>query len=197
MITIVISRTPNHTHARTHYTGPRIRHILTGAVYAMNQWRAHSNNAVTTLCPPNISAVNFKAPVSIGDLLNIECHVLYTEVKTGCRQIHMEAIAHITDPQEMKDTISNEFHFTFEVKGETPPLRRMLPATPTMVSVSEVNPFLPRICSRTLMDCFIPPPSEGVRRGCGGTEPTPIRRASTSRCGSLLLSFVCFPCWSR
>lgn len=82
--------------------------------------------------PPKIvevDEVNFKAPVSIGDLLKIEAHVLYTEVKDGCRQMHVEAIAHITDPEAMKDTVSNEFQFTFEINGEEPPLRRMLPAS--------------------------------------------------------------------
>ena len=81
------------------------------------------------------------APRGFADLFNTDMRSIlmvlcafqrYTEVKDGCRQIHVEAIAHITDPKELKDTISNEFQFTFEIQGETPPLRRMLPATPSL-----------------------------------------------------------------
>jgi acyl-CoA hydrolase len=76
-----------------------------------------------------VDEVVFRAPVNIRDLVKIIARILYTVEVDGNRQMHVDAIAHITSPEKLLETISNVFHFTFKIPGLVPPLRTMLPET--------------------------------------------------------------------
>eukprot|EP00465_Bigelowiella_longifila_P004359 CAMPEP_0185275262 /NCGR_PEP_ID=MMETSP1359-20130426/53686_1 /TAXON_ID=552665 /ORGANISM="Bigelowiella longifila, Strain CCMP242" /LENGTH=164 /DNA_ID=CAMNT_0027868545 /DNA_START=15 /DNA_END=509 /DNA_ORIENTATION=+ len=75
-----------------------------------------------------VDDVTFKRPVNIGDLLQLESVVLYTQQKNerslaGIEQrpypeIHVEVVAYVTDPSKLTSHVSNTFNFTFAVMNK-------------------------------------------------------------------------------
>jgi len=75
-----------------------------------------------------VDDVTFKRPVNIGDLLQLESVVLYTQQKderslagTDHRphpEIHVEVVAYVTDPSKLTSHVSNTFNFTFAVRNK-------------------------------------------------------------------------------
>ena len=74
--------------------------------------------------------ISFNAPVSIGDVLRLDAHVLVTEPQQDKDEdgdpdeqrrrarIHIEVFASVLQPAEAQSTLSNRFAFTFCVDGE-------------------------------------------------------------------------------
>ncbi|KAL3687420.1 hypothetical protein R1sor_013729 [Riccia sorocarpa] len=81
-----------------------------------------------------VDHVDFRRPVDVGDLLRFKACVLYTETdETGDPLIHVEVVAHVTQPELQSSEVSNTFYFTFSVdqqhrKKDAPPILKVVPS---------------------------------------------------------------------
>lgn len=94
-----------------------------------------------------VDHVDFRRPVDVGDFLRLKSCVLYTETENLEQpRIHVEVIAHVTQPELKSSEVSNTFYFTFSLDpeclepGVEPVVRRVLPATE-----EEARTFLARV----------------------------------------------------
>ncbi|KAL2629408.1 hypothetical protein R1flu_014094 [Riccia fluitans] len=82
-----------------------------------------------------VDHVDFRRPVDVGDLLRFKACVLYTETdENGDPLIHVEVVAHVTQPELQSSEVSNTFYFTFSVdqehrKEDSPPILKVVPST--------------------------------------------------------------------
>ncbi|XP_024365857.1 acyl-coenzyme A thioesterase 2, chloroplastic isoform X3 [Physcomitrium patens] len=83
-----------------------------------------------------VDHVDFRRPVDVGDFLRLKSCVLYTETENLEQpRIHVEVIAHVTQPELKSSEVSNTFYFTFSLDPEIKApgvdwnVRRVLPAT--------------------------------------------------------------------
>ncbi|KAH9566394.1 hypothetical protein CY35_04G128100 [Sphagnum magellanicum] len=83
-----------------------------------------------------VDHVDFLRPVDVGDLLRFKACVLYTETENVEQPlIHIEVVAHVTQPENRSSEVSNTFYFTFTLDPEylkvhkEHPVRKVLPAT--------------------------------------------------------------------
>lgn len=83
-----------------------------------------------------VDHVDFRRPVDVGDFLRLKSCVLYTETENLEQpRIHVEVIAHVTQPEQRSSEVSNTFYFTFSLDPEClepgvhRTVRRVLPAT--------------------------------------------------------------------
>lgn len=79
-----------------------------------------------------VDEVLFLAPVNIGNILNYESSVLYTEICDGLSIMHIEVIANVIVPEDRTSAKSNIFHFSFAVPVDTlgdGVLRKVMPNT--------------------------------------------------------------------
>jgi len=88
-----------------------------------------------------MSDIDFKLPVNIGDLIRFKCKVLHAvnkeESKCGKASVYLEVRAIVTNPQKVTSAEANTFMFKFNVDGfenehgqpEDVRLRRVLPTS--------------------------------------------------------------------
>lgn len=83
-----------------------------------------------------VDHVDFRRPVDVGDFVRLKSCVLYTETENVEQpRIHVEVIAHVTQPELKSSEVSNTFYFTFsldpecQAPGVDRTVRRVLPAT--------------------------------------------------------------------
>jgi len=87
-----------------------------------------------------MSDIDFKLPVNIGDLVRFKCTVLHTtnaeDARCGKPSVYLEVRAIVTNPHKVTSAVANKFFFKFNVEpfvdadgvtGETVRLRRVLP----------------------------------------------------------------------
>lgn len=88
----------------------------------------------TPPCFVEVDHVDFLKPVDVGDLLHLKSCVLYTQVENSSTPlIHVEVVAHVTQPQDLSSEVSNNFYFTFTVPSDSLrnglKVRNVVPAT--------------------------------------------------------------------
>lgn len=64
----------------------------------------------------HISDINFHQPVDVSSLINMQAHVLYTEVNL----MEIVVIAEIFDPISGNQTTTNSFYYTYSVSDRLP-----------------------------------------------------------------------------
>lgn len=57
--------------------------------------------------------ISFKAPVSIGDILRLDAHVICSEPDRTRQRVHCEVFASVLRPESAESRLSNRFSFSF------------------------------------------------------------------------------------
>lgn len=67
-----------------------------------------------------IDTVNFYAPVTVGQILQLRALVIYTKPKTG--QVCVKVLVKGIDPERGEDAakVTNEMHMTFKARSDVP-----------------------------------------------------------------------------